>query len=463
MHNASAFAVAAIVVGAAACGKFDIPNVNSPSIDQLETNPTPSVIAAATQGLIASMRSSVTVRLSTFAHYGREGYYIDVAQTRLTAFDDVLSSNDGLGGGGWATTYQHVKLTNAIRHALDQVTGMTDAQKEATRGFVKTAEAYLLHGQLRAQDVFGIAVATDVPRSDPPAPVVTKAQSIAFIVQRLDEAKTHLLAGGTAFPFSLGSGFTGFNTPVNFLKVNRALRARVAIEAGDYAGALTALGESFIDPAGAMSLGAYNVFSTASGDITNPYFDPSGFSYVADSFIPYEAQLRASGEVDLRSSTKTAIIRNAAGAIVYRTHTRVTSDLKWTVYATNTSPIPLIKNEELLLIRAEAKWKTGDPTGALADLNIVRTTSGGLTAIAAFPGDPAFETELLYNRRYSLLFEYGHRWVDLRRFNRLGDLHGPRGAGDLVFDKVPIPQADCDARSTKPAGCTQVNGVPTTS
>ena len=43
--------------------------------------------------------------------------------------------------------------------------------------------------------------------------------------------------------------------------------------------------------------------------------------------------------------------------------------------------IPIIRNEELILLRAEAKFFTNDIPGAIADLNIVRTLSGGLTPI----------------------------------------------------------------------------------
>ena len=37
-----------------------------------------------------------------------------------------------------------------------------------------------------------------------------------YILNTLDDANTSLLAGGTAFPFTLHSGFAGFNTPANF-------------------------------------------------------------------------------------------------------------------------------------------------------------------------------------------------------------------------------------------------------
>ena len=45
--------------------------------------------------------------------------------------------------------------------------------------------------------------------------------------------------------------------------------------------------------------------------------------------------------------------------------------------------------------------------------------------------------EILYQRRYSLFGE-GHRWIDMRRAGRLGDLPIDR-AGDEVFTQFPRP------------------------
>ena len=67
-------------------------------------------------------------------------------------------------------------------------------------------------------------------------PIASKDEVFAHIRQLLDEAKTHLLAGGDTFPFPLGSGFAGFDTPATFLKANRAIKARVDVYTGDNAG-----------------------------------------------------------------------------------------------------------------------------------------------------------------------------------------------------------------------------------
>jgi hypothetical protein len=52
---------------------------------------------------------------------------------------------------------------------------------------------------------------------------------------------------------------------------------------------------------------------------------------------------------------------------------------------------------------------------------------------------------LLYERRYSLLFEGGHRWIDMRRYNRLSQL--PKDLpGHTVHERFPIPKVETDAR-----------------
>jgi hypothetical protein len=124
----------------------------------------------------------------------------------------------------------------------------------------------------------------------------------------------------------------------------------------------------------------------------------------------------------------------------------VTSYLQFTLYPSNTSPVPIIRNEELILLRAEARWFTGDKAGATADLNLIRTTSGGLAPVAQPATDADFITELLKQRRYSLMFEGGHRWIDARRFNRLTDLPLDQPT-HIRIPAFQVPLSECQARN----------------
>jgi hypothetical protein len=116
-----------------------------------------------------------------------------------------------------------------------------------------------------------------------------------------------------------------------------------------------------------------------------------------------------------------------------------------------TDPIPVIRSEELVLLRAEARWFTGDKPGAIDDINTVRTTSGHLPSSSLTTGssDSDFLDALLYERRYSLLIE-GRRWVDVRRFNLLETLPVDVPSGQMLYDDLVVPQTECLSRAGAP-------------
>ena len=102
-----------------------------------------------------------------------------------------------------------------------------------------------------------------------------------------------------------------------------------------------------------------------------------------------------------------------------------------------------------------ARWfaSAPDKLGAIADIDFIRVNSGGLppSTLTVASSDDAFITELLLQRRYSLLFE-GHRWIDHRRFNRLNLL--PLDQPNHFVARVqPVPQGECliRANQTTPA------------
>ena len=75
---------------------------------------------------------------------------------------------------------------------------------------------------------------------------------------------------------------------------------------------------------------------------------------------------------------------------------------------------------------------TPDLSAAVADIDIVRDAAG-LDPYAGPLTESDVLDQLLYERRYSLFLE-GHRWVDLRRFDRLDTL-----PADAVGEDPPQP------------------------
>jgi hypothetical protein len=280
-----------------------------------------------------------------------------------------------------------------------------------------------------------------------------------FISGTLDDGAADLAAGGATFPFTLSAGFAGFDTPPTFLQFNRAIAARVlnfraSIGCGTacYTQALTALAASFVSPVGGattladLNRGVYNVYSTAAGDTPNANSFAQDNYIFAHASIQTDAQSGGSG-IDARYTRK--VTTNAP--VTPPQNLNIPADHHFIIYATPSTPAPIIRNEELMLLRAEANIFTGNFGAALQDINNIRAVSGGLGPVA-FATQAAGLTALLYERRYSLLFE-GQRWNDHRRFGLLNLLPLDQ-PGQFVAKVMPIPQAECDARVTKPVGCT---------
>jgi hypothetical protein len=449
------------------CQSVDAPSFTSASIDLLLNNPTPSSINTAVQGIAQGSRASATGYAEIPDIFARNAYDLDQSNaSTVTAQEFGPLDGGGFGTGlGWGTPYKNIQLANTILHAVDGVgSAMTDQQKEGIRGYVKTMMAYDFHGIIRTHDITGAPIAVDIPRSSPPAPIVTAAEVYTYIAQLLDEAQASLANAGTSFSFKLTSGFAGFNTPTTFTLLNRAIKSRVDVDRGNFSSALVSLQASFLNAASptltTLNVGAFHTFSAGTGDVTNSLFDPTGLHHLAHPSLETDAQLTASGALDAR------YVRKVTPSTA-RTLLGLTSNRRFLIVGTNATSIPIIRNEELILLRAEANIGLKTAAGrvaALADINLIRTVSGGLAPLAADPGlggtysgDKLLD-ELLYNKRYSLVYEYGQRWVDLRRYGLLGTL--PKTIpNQRVFDHLPIPATECTARAPTPSGCAQVAGT----
>lgn len=444
-----ATAIAAALL-AGACDGFDATDLNNPGLEEFQNNPTPVGINTAATGLLIGLRGSWAAQngfIPLLAILGREGYNLDPADPRFVS--EMLGGpldggSPAFGGNLWGQRYANIRSGNTVLAAVDKVAGMSDQEKNGLRGFAKTLQALDLLWVINTRDVNGAVIDADLPPTAPPGEVVTKAQTFDRIVALLDQGRTDLTTAGASFSFPLSSGFDDFKTPASFIKFNRAIRARVAIYLNDWTGALAALSSSFLDISGSLSLGAYHSFSSGAGDILNGLFDPEGRALNAHPSLRTDAQLRANGERDLRYQAKV----KARPPV---TTQGITTDILFSVYNSPTASVPIIRNEELILLRAEANLGLNNITAALTDLNFIRTTSGGLPTYSGPQTPAAVLDALLYEKRYSLLFE-GHRWIDLRHYNKLSSLPKDLPA-HKIFSKFPLPRAECIIRVTPPAGC----------
>ncbi|MEO8089064.1 MAG: RagB/SusD family nutrient uptake outer membrane protein [Gemmatimonadales bacterium] len=444
-------ALAGLLIGAGACD-YDIQNPNSPTV--ISGNPAPSQVAAAATGILIATRTDAADWALDGAIFGREAYRFDPSDPRFS--QEMMQGpldpgSRAFGGDHWAEPYTAIRSANDLLAVIGSASALTPEQQDAVRGFAHTLQAYNFTIILSSHTQDQIPVDVGTSASAPPAPFVTNAAAWDHVIALLDGAVAELQ--GTAFPFPLPPGFTGFNTPATFAQFNRALRARVAVYRGDYTGALTYLGQSFLDPLAPLDRGVYLDFGTGAGDVANALaIDPQTGENFGHPSLRTQAQLQTDGvSMDRRFLTKlVARPTRSAGTTNTAPPQLLSSDLGWVRYPSPSSPIPIIKNEELILLRAEANIGLSNFGPAIADIDQVRTTSGGLPAYAGPVDQPSLLAELLYNKRYSLMFEGGHSWVDYRRYGLTASLQSFDRVGpppDLIFPTLPIPTAETQPRT----------------
>jgi len=448
-------------ISLAACRDFDVLNTNAPTQDALTAAPTRAILARNATGIMIQAFNDLATEIEFYGIYGREGYNLLGNDPRETG-EQIRGPQDagGRSGGSWLGKYQSIRTINTYLTALPNASGLTAAEVSASAGFAKTIKAWHLHKLAVRSGATGIPIDVDRPITAEPAPFVPFDGAMAAVSALLDEAQADLQTGGAAFPFTFVPGYTGFTTPATFIQFNRALAAKVLVHratfsscAACWAQASTAMNSSFVTATGlpgSLATGVYYGYTGAAGELSNPITEALTFNrYWVHPTIVTGAQLRPSGEPDLRLTTKTM----AAATPV--TLNALTGTHKPVMYNSTTDPaapnlgadIPWINNEELLLLRAEIRWNTGDRLGAIDDINLVRVQAGGLvpSTLTIASTDAEFVTELLYNRLYSLMWTQGTRWIDARRYARTAALPIDR-SGDQVHPYMLVPASECDAR-----------------
>lgn len=469
---------------------LEIPDLNNPGLEQLQNNPTVAGVNAAATGMLVGNRAGkagATGLVNQLGILGRESYDFDGNDNRFVSeeIQGALNKTSPFGGVLWGGNYANIRNGYIVIHALDKLSGFddpaqADKQKSAMKGFVHTIQGLEFLGLYLTHFDTGAPIDVDQPL-DKLAPFVDKDKVLGEANRLLDLGKDELMAGSEEFTFPLSTGYKGFDTPATFLSFNRAMRAQAALYARDYPGVLAAL--AAIDPdtkllneaattAADFNVGVFYSFSSNSGDVVNGLANRKSVVAHASFKADVKPQTAASGgdpmKPDFRYDSK---IVPLAKPVTNTNDGSLTTDIGFKLYTAATTPVPVIRNEELILIKAEALWFSNMHTAAIAELNLVRKNSGKIAGIgepggAAVPTDDlTFVKELLYDRRYSLMYEGGHRWIDLRRFaiqfpgnpDFQLPLDKPSHARNLRF---PVPVAECDARPADEHACKIISTDP---
>ncbi|MFN2439697.1 MAG: RagB/SusD family nutrient uptake outer membrane protein [Chitinophagaceae bacterium] len=405
-----------------------IDDPNNPSVTGILQNASLGEIQNLVTGTESGMRDALSFYYDDVSVIGREYYRFSTSDPRFTSDllgkgTAVLDNNTFYITNPFAARYRVIKNANILIDALSNTKAViTEPQRKAGIAYAKTVQAYQLLLVLNLLHDNGIRV--DVRDPDNLGPFLNRTQSLDAILNLLNEANADLKGNAAMLPFqtTLYS-----NTASEFSKFNRALTARVAVYKQDWATANTALTESFLNLTGDLNAGVYHLFSTAGGDQRNPLFFPLNSSGEARVAQPSFVTNAEAGDTRLNKVS----LRTAAAF-----QDGLTSSYDFFLYKTDVDRIPIIRNEELILLYAEVKAQTNQPVEAVMAINRIRNAAGLPVYVGAVTTS-ALITEILKQRRYSLYGE-GHRWIDLRRYNLLSQLPIDR-PGDDVWTQFPIP------------------------
>lgn len=419
------------------CEFEDQVDPNNPNLQQYNQDATVNELNNIIVGMESGMRNGLVLYVTSTGTIARELYLFN-ADPRNT--EDLLGKNGGQLDNNvfylnapYNGSYTNVKNANILLNALENTEFVSEQEKNGYRGFANTVIALQKLRVLNMLDENGIRV--DVADPDDLGPFVGKDAALTHIANLLNTANTQLGNAGAEFPFSLSSGFVGFNTPATFALFNRALAARVAIYRGEWGSVAGLLADSFYDPNGDLTVGPKHSYSTASGDQLNGLYKIPGNN--GDMIVVHDRFIEDAEEGDLRIARKMRQRSNAAS------QDGLNGQYETALYSNATSPIDIIRNEELVLISAEAKLQSGDIAGAISDLDIIRDYAG-LDPYSGAQTEPAVTGELLIQRQYSLWCE-GHAMVDLRRYGRLNANNLPLDReGDQVFSQFPVPLTEAE-------------------
>jgi len=432
-----------------ACGLLQIDEVidpNNPSVESVNNNASREQIQFLLTGLESRHRGYVTNVSQAWNTFGREIWFLNASDPRFQT--DWLGQGGRVpdrayfgfgvtGGGSWALPYQAIKQADVLINATNNTTALNEAEKRAVAGFAKTIKGYQF--MIPANFVYQNGIRIDVANPLAPGPFVNYDEALNFIKTVLDEGDQDLNdAGAVNFPFRLTAGFANFNTNVALRRVNRAIAARLNAYRRDWTGVLSALNGSFMNLTGGLNVGPAHPYGLPP-DIFNPLFYVPN-AIVTTMIVVHPSVIRDATAGDSRVTSK--FFQRTAPPITVSTDFGTLEgrfqDRRWPL---NTSFIPFIRNEELILLKAEAHANLGQPTLAVDAINIIRNAAN-IGPYTGSTSQSALIDEILYQRRYSLWAEpWGHRWIDARRYNRLNEIDTSFDGG-TIFTQFPHPQAE---------------------
>lgn len=402
-----------MILAVSACSLDPVLDPNFASVNTVLSNASKSQLNSMVAGQISMARNSLATYLQVTGTIGKELFNFNGTESRwMTELNGVRPIDNSAFYNGATTGFGlPVRQANIIISAVDKTSAVTDAEKNAYRGVANTFKGLAYLYMLNVQYQNGVRLDVTDPLN--PSKPASYDASLAGIAGFLDEGAAQLDAAGTEFPFTMPSGYAGFTTPATFKQFNRAIALRVAIYQKNWTKAATLLTQTYYSKTASLTLGPKHTFNPSSPDFGNPLVN------TASAVIVGAKELLNAAEVgDTRVTTKT---EKLAADLTYSSGVVYSTPYRTNIYTSATTPFTIIRNEELILIAAEIAAQQNNFVEAKANIDIVRAAAGLAPLVVTGFTQANYIDAILKERAYSLFYE-GHRWVDMRRYDKISQI-----------------------------------------
>jgi len=369
--------------------------------------------------------------------YSDELNYTGPTESTLEYVQSAVSPINATNLNFWKNSYFAIYGCNSV---IEQVQKSSALSSSTTADFINEAKFLRAYTYFFLVNTYGsvpLVLQTDVNNTA----TIKNSDSVTVYKQILQDLKDAQRG--------LSLGYRG-GEPVRANKyAASALLARVYLWQKDWlnaeASATTVIQSGLYTPLPAIG----SVFVSDSQETILSFWTQFGYTSDAPSLIPSSgapgyfyttAQLNAFEAGDLRKSSwlKTEIVGSTTYYSPYKYHNRTTN---------TSAPEYLIalRASEQYLIRAEARAQQGNisgPSGALADLNVIRNRAG-LNNYNGAIDKGSVVTAIMHERRVELFSEWGNRFLDLKRSGALNTvLSSFKSTWKSTANQLPIPQSE---------------------
>lgn len=466
----------------ASCKDSNVPFLTAPT----QVAATTVGIQNGITGLFSAARNDISNYVTFMSTFSRDAANFTNTEPRYITegmgLIPISTTDQFFSASIWDIEFRNAKFANQIVATLPTVTPAYSASDAAAiTGVVQTMKALQFMMLAETRDTLGVSPYSIDVSGTVPAPVFCNKDVWRYIVALLDSANTSLqTAGPNPLPVTLPPGFASVSvtaapstTPGAFAAFNRALAAKAGLELA-YAIARNS-GGTAPTPASAgtpdaLALGRADSAMHASalfspGALTTPA--PGGFT--DDAFGVYHSWSAQSGDQlnpingevgtlavlwdmvvdvdtvnDARWHAKFAVNPNA---VQQSSFAASASPYIYAYYPTVSTPLPIVRNEELVLVDAQIQLGLGNLPNAVTLINDVHQQAGGFGSPLVIAANyVAVRNALLKEQRISTILEGSEdRTIALR-------MYGMAAVSDTTWNATSGPDAAAVAGATSALG-----------